>query len=82
MADVNQNHMRQLAINLDELQALFMANDIGGLQINIIRRNGDVRTLMWHDDGFKILLVAAGAIGQYEALLNASGTARAYDPDA
>lgn len=51
-----------------ELNRLYDADEIGAVHISIARRDGDVRTLKAYDDGFKILLIAAAAIGAKEAL--------------
>jgi hypothetical protein len=52
---------------LGELESLYAQEKIGAVQINIVLRDGNVRTLKCHDDGFRILLIAAAAIGQREA---------------
>lgn len=56
-----------MATILGELETLYAADKIGALQINIALRDGNVRTLKSYDDGFRILLIAAAAIGQREA---------------
>lgn len=61
---------RSMSSILGELETLYSADQIGAVQINIALRNGDVRSLCCHDDGFKILIIAAAAIGQHEALRN------------
>lgn len=59
---------RGMADILDELNKLFDADEIGAVHISVVRRDGDVRTLQAFDNGFRILLIAAAAIGQREAL--------------
>lgn len=59
---------RSMATIFEELNALYDADEIGAVQLNIALRDGDVRVLRAYDDGFKILLIAAAAIGQRESL--------------
>lgn len=56
-----------MALILGELETLYAQDLIGAVQINIALRDGNVRTLKAYDDGFRVLLVAAAAIGQREA---------------
>jgi hypothetical protein len=56
-----------MASILGELETLYSQDLIGAVQINIALRDGNVRTLKAYDDGFRVLLVAAAAIGQREA---------------
>lgn len=56
-----------MASILGELETLYSRDMIGAVQINIALRDGNVRTLKAYDDGFRVLLVAAAAIGQREA---------------
>jgi superfamily I DNA and RNA helicase len=56
-----------MASILGELESLYAKDAIGAVQINIALRDGDIRTLKCYDDGFRVLLVAAAAIGQREA---------------
>src|SRR5258707_12068244 len=53
-----------MAAILGELENLYAQDLIGAVQINIALRDGNVRTLKAYDDGFRILLIAAAAIGQ------------------
>ncbi len=67
-----------MAAILGELENLYAQDLIGAVQINIALRDGNVRTLKAYDDGFRILLIAAAAIGQREAFDSAEVT---RDPD-
>ena len=59
---------QSMAEIFDELNRLYDADLIGAVQINVAKRDGDIRVLAAHDDGFRILLIAAAAIGQKEAM--------------
>jgi hypothetical protein len=63
---------------LGELELLFAKDQIGGIVVSIALRDGNVRSLGVYDDGFKILLIAAAAIGQREAI---EATRAGADPD-
>lgn len=68
MSEAAKERMRRgMAEILGELETLFSRDEIGAVQINIALRSGDIRTLKVYDDGFKLLLIAAAAIGQREA---------------
>ena len=56
-----------MALILGEMENLYSADQIGAVQINIVLRDGNVRTLKAYASGFRVLLVAAAAIGQREA---------------
>lgn len=59
---------RGMAEIFAEMNQLYDADEIGAVQINIVKRDGNIRVLHAYDDGFKILLIAAAAIGQRNAL--------------
>lgn len=59
---------RGMADILGELETLFAKDEIGAVQINIALRSGDIRTMRVYAPNFKLLLIAAAAIGQKEAL--------------
>lgn len=69
---------RGMADIFAELNQLYDADEMGAVQINIVRRNGDIRTLRAFDQGFKLLMIAAAAIGQRESIEEARD---AHDPD-
>src|SRR5579871_2687559 len=62
-----QRFKEGVASILDELEQLYSQDKVGAIQINIALRDGGVRTLKAYDNGFRVLLVAAAAIGQREA---------------
>lgn len=63
---------RGMAAILDELETLYAADQIGAISISIVRRDGDVRHLCAHDNGFRIVLIGATAIAHREAIENAA----------
>lgn len=56
-----------MASVLGELEELYARDQIGAVSISIAYRDGNVRHLKCYDDGFRILLIAAAAIGLKEA---------------
>lgn len=78
MGEQQSRWRRGMAEIFSELNRLYDADEIGAVHICIARRDGDVRTLRAYDDGFKILLIAAAAIGQKETMEMASTE---HDPD-
>lgn len=68
MSDPQERMRRGMADILNELEQMYSLDLIGAVQINIALRDGGVRTLRCYDDGFKLMLIAAAAIGQHEAL--------------
>lgn len=59
---------RDMASMLDVVETLYATDRIGAIQICIALRDGNVRTMLAYDDGFKILMIAAASIGQRDAL--------------
>lgn len=64
---MNEPLMEGMATILSELEARFSADEIGAVQINMVLRDGTVRTMQAWDNGFALLMVAAVSIGQDEA---------------
>lgn len=58
---------RRMAYILGQLETLYSQDKIGAVQINMALRDGDICTLEAYDTGFRVLLVAAAAVGQQEA---------------
>lgn len=66
--DTTKRWREGMAAILGELEQLYAADAIGAVQINIALRDGNVRTMKAHDNGFRILLIAAAAIGHHETI--------------
>lgn len=80
MIEDNDTRMRRgMAGILGELETLFANDEIGAVQINIARRDNTVRTLFACGDGFRMLLIAAAAIGHAEAVSNVIGNPEGLD---
>ncbi len=68
---------RGMASILGELEMLWTRDEIGAVSIAIALRSGDVRHLIAHDNGFRIVLIGATALAHREAI---EGAVR--EPDA
>ncbi len=71
MSEVEERLRRSMAAYLGELETLFRADDIGAVSIVVALRNGDVRHMLAHGGGFRVVMVGATAIAHREALDNA-----------
>ena len=61
--DPEERWRHGMASILGELEQLYDRDEIGAVSISIALRDGNVRHLSSYDTGFRILLVAAAAIG-------------------
>lgn len=64
---VEDRWRRGMASILGELEKLYDRDEIGAVSICIALRDGNIRHLQSYGSGFRILLIAAAAVGLKEA---------------